>query len=283
MPDQLDRARTPLLTLITQESLDRDYQVAASRRGERAQPQGRRAYRIGVIAVIGAFAMLVTVAGVQTSQNADINNASRASLTKRIEDRRAVVNRDQTLIARLREQNAAAESTLNTLGRRYAGVQARVAKLGALSGFEPVTGGGVRVTVDNAPDAGDNEQIRDSDLALLVNGLWQAGAEAIAVNGQRLSPVTAIRNSGVAIEVNSVGIAPPYRIEAVGDPRTLSANFVDAQSGLQFLALVDQYGFSYKMDNESTLRLPAAPAAFQRLRSAKHEHKNPKRQGGGTP
>jgi uncharacterized protein YlxW (UPF0749 family) len=283
MPDQLDRARTPLLTLITQESLDRDYQVAADRRGEKAQPEGRRAYRIGVIAVIGAFAMLVTVAGVQTSENADVNDASRASLIKRVEDRRAVVSHDQDEIARLRRRNTDAEAALSSLGRRYASVQARVDRLGALTGFEPVTGSGVRVKVDNAPNAGDDQQIRDSDLSLLVNGLWQAGAEAIAVNGQRLSPVTAIRNSGIAIEVNSVGIAPPYTIEAVGDRRTLAANFVESESGLQFVALVDQFGFTYRMDTVTGLRLPAAPDAFQQLRSAKQIPKNHKRQGGETP
>ena len=34
------------------------------------------------------------------------------------------------------------------------------------------------------------------DLQILVNGLWESGAEAISVNGHRLSTLTAIRGAG---------------------------------------------------------------------------------------
>ena len=52
--------------------------------------------------------------------------------------------------------------------------------------------------------------VRDADLAILVDGLWNAGAEAIAINGQRLTALTPIRNAGPAIQVNSTPLVPPY-------------------------------------------------------------------------
>ena len=282
-PTQLDRARTPLLALITAEALDRDYQVAASRRGDGEQPARGRRYRGGVIAVIGLFAMLVTVAAVQTSQNADVDDASRASLIDRIESRRAALRSQQDRIAELREANTHGEDELRAISRRLADARAHVAGLGALTGFAPVTGSGVKITVDNPEYAGPDDVIRDSDLALLVNGLWEAGAEAIAINGQRLSAVSAIRNSGVPIEVNSVGIAPPYTVVAIGDRRTLAADFVDSRSGLRFLSLADQYGFSHKMENVDDVRLGAAPSGFQRLRSATYAQPQRKHKGGDAP
>ncbi|MBU2697470.1 DUF881 domain-containing protein [Nocardioides sp. WV_118_6] len=282
-PTQLDRARTPLLTLITQEALDRDYQVAASRRGADVDPARGRRYRGGVIAVIGVFAMLVTVAAVQTSQNADVDDASRASLISRAEARRDLLRAQQDRIADLRRDNAVAEDALSSLNRRFADARARVADTGALTGFAPVRGPGVRVVVDNPDYAGPNEVIRDSDLALLVNGLWEAGAEAVSINGQRLSAVSAIRNSGEPIEVNSVGIAPPYTVVAIGDPRSLSADLVETRGWSRFVVLADQYGFSHDIDRVDDLRLGSAPSGFQRLRSAKYAQPNPKHKGGDAP
>ncbi len=281
MPD-LDRSRTPLLALITQEALDRDYQVAASRRTtDHVQPHAR-GYRIAVLAVVGVFAMLVTVAAVQTSQNSDVDVASRTSLLERIDARRTNTARLQVALAKLRTANAAAEEALRSLGSRYADRRATQARLGAISGFEPVTGAGVRIQLDNPGLAGATDQIRDSDLALLVDGLWAAGAEAVAINGQRVNAHGGITMVGEAIEVNGVGVAAPYTVLAIGDPATLAANFVESQSGLRFRALVERYGFSQKMTNSKELHLPAAPAHLQRLRFAKQKAQ-PKSKGGMVP
>ena len=286
MPESLDRARTPLLTLITQEALDRDYQVAASRAAtltaEGAGETGlRHGYRVGVVVVVGLFAMLVTVAGVQTSQNSVVDDASRTSLIDRIEARRATVRRLQDEAARLRTANAAAEDGLRALGRRFSNIQATRSQLEALTGFGPVTGAGVRVTLDNPPYAGADEQLRDSDLALLVDGLWEAGAEAISINGQRLNAHGGITNVGEAIEVNGLGVAPPFTILAIGDRKTLASRFAESQAGLRFLSLARQYGFEQKMDNVDDLHLPAAPGALGRIRSAEQTKTKPQGQQGG--
>lgn len=278
--EPVDRARTPLLALITQEALDRDYQAAASRRGPDAhEGPGLRA---AVVVVVAAFALLVTVAAVQTNANADVDDASRNTLIGRIEDRRAAVAELQDEIAGLRSDNAAAEDALRRLGSRYGDVRARRTTIGAVTGFEAVRGDGVRITVDNEQFADEDHLVRDSDLALLANGLWEAGAEAISVNGQRLTAASGIRTSGDAIEVNLIGIAPPYTVLAIGDRSTLSSRFVDTQSGLQFISRVNAFGYLYTVDNEDDMRLPAAPASLRVLRSATYQP-NPKVDGGGAP
>ncbi len=71
----------------------------------------------------------------------------------------------------------------------------------------------------------------DVDLQILANGLWQAGAEAVAINGHRLSSLTAIRSAGDAITVDFRSLTRPYRVEAIGDPRTLPARFVETAGG----------------------------------------------------
>lgn len=294
-----ERARTPLLTLLTQEALEKDYQLLARRKAARAAQQEASAAGdagdqhhapgwalpggVGVVVVLLGFGLLVTVAAVQTSRNADVVDASRATLIDRIETRSQRVQDLQQRISDLREENADAEDALLQLGDEVNTLQGRVTALEVVTGFVAVSGPGIRIVLDNAPTADpETEYIRDSDLALLADGLWQAGAEAVSINGQRLTARSAIRNVGVAIEVNSVGVEPPYVVQAVGDPDTLAADLLLTDSGLAFSNLATQYGFSYDVENVDDMRLPAAPGTLRQLRSARELDDVPGREGDGT-
>lgn len=266
------RTRTPLLTLLSEEALERDYQLVARRRAEQGKVRpsaGRRAGGAGVLVVVLVFGFLVTLAAVQTSRNADATDASRAGLIERIQARREAVRRLQQQISDLRDTNAAADKDLIKLNGTVNDRENTATQLGAATGFTPVAGEGISIQLDNAAYSDpDTEHIRDSDLALLVNALWSAGAEAISINGQRISARTAIRISGTAIEVNSIGIAPPYVVQAIGNANTLAARLVETDSGAAFGVLASDYRWSYDVDNVDDLRLPAAPTHLRELRSA---------------
>jgi uncharacterized protein YlxW (UPF0749 family) len=94
-------------------------------------------------------------------------------------------------------------------------------------GLTGVMGPGVIVTVNDSnvrvpsPELQNFYIVHDYDLLQLVNELKSAGAEAIAINGQRLSFYSSIRCVGNVIQVNQVPIASPYKIEAIGDPDVL--------------------------------------------------------------
>lgn len=259
MPDAptTDRARTPLLTLITQESLDEDYQHVADRRAAAQEPprDGQRSHWIAA-AVVAVFGVLVTVAAVQTSASSGVNDANRSSLLRQIEDRRADAAAAQTRIVRLRELIVGMHAEYDAATEEAQSADSRVQRLGAVTGFGPARGPGVVITVDDAPDG---EAVRDEDLALLVNGLWEAGAEAVAINGKRLTARSALRNAGAAINLNGAPpMSPPYVVSAIGDPKTLPANLLDTTSGMAFTNLADVLGFSVKRQNEDDLMLPAA-------------------------
>ncbi len=278
------RVTMPLLTLITQQSLDEDYRIAAERRalGDRPAPGGsdkRRLVAVGV--VIAVFGVLVSTAFVQTNLSEDVENAGRNALIDRIETQRDRVDGLQSDIAALRDSNGELTDQLTLINEEAQAAATRLQRLEVRTGFLAVHGPGVRVTVDNAPNADGNQLVRDSDLALLANGLWTAGAEAISINGQRLTAMSAIRTSGVAVEINSVGIAPPYTVLAIGDTATLQAGFIDSSSGLAFDGLAREYGFTYNMDNSDDLSLPAAPQRFLRLRSVSTAAQSPKQEETG--
>ena len=62
-----------------------------------------------------------------------------------------------------------------------------------------------------------------TDLQSVVNELWAAGAEAVAVNGERFTVRSSIRCIGTTVLVSGRLMAPPFRIQAIGDPGRLAA------------------------------------------------------------
>ncbi|MGX8797883.1 DUF881 domain-containing protein [Fusibacter sp. JL298sf-3] len=102
--------------------------------------------------------------------------------------------------------------------------------LKAASGFEPLAGPGVVVIVQDGSRAlsefedPNNLIVHDLDIRSMVDDLRNAGAEAIAINGERiLFNKTKIVCTGPTIQINDKAFAPPYVIQAIGDKDFLSA------------------------------------------------------------
>lgn len=148
-----------------------------------------------------------------------------------IQNRRSEMSDLDKAVRALRTQVARAQSTSSQRGRASAGVSRDERLVAAQAGALAVTGSGVRVKLSDAgsipADAQDASayKISDSDLQLAVNALWAAGAEAIALNGNRVVATTSIRAAGETVVVNFRPLTPPYRLEAIGaDARKFSAS-----------------------------------------------------------
>jgi len=253
-----EHVTTPLLARITQGALDSDYAELAHRRATGAAGAEPPRNRLVAAAAIAVFGVLLSVAIVQNTRNEAVENAGRATLISRIEQERSALEDRQAQIADLTRENRQLSAGLVDLGSAAARADAAVVRLGAVSGYARVSGEGVRIVVDDNPIGDDVQLVTDADLAMLADGLWEAGAEAIAINDQRLTPLGAIRNSGKAIHVNTVPLSPPYVVRAIGDTRTLQADLLNTTHGAEFFSLADQLGFVYSVDNVSELDLPAA-------------------------
>lgn len=261
-----DRARTPLLELVTRESLDLDYQDVARRRATSGRAPASGPHR-GAAVAIGVFGLLVGVAAVQNSRNADVEQANRDALIERIEARKDAVSGLRDRVSELRTQNDDLLARVVTLTGTGQDLERTRQDLALGAGFLAVQGPGLRVTVRDQAQGDPDGLVRATDLRVLVNGLWEAGAEAVAINGRRLTALSAIVNADIAIQVNKGPLSPPYVVQAIGGP-DLEADFVETQSGTTFLALAEQFGFGVERDTVPSLLLPAAPPTLQQLRYA---------------
>ncbi len=278
LPDQVTMG---LLPYLNAHALDEDYAQAAERRradgrGQRQGPAGSRG-RVGLkgALAVGAFALLAVTAALQTSQNSTSDEKDRQALVAQVSERKQALDESRRQQAALRAETRNLQADLLQRGDDSGGVLDRLRALQLKTGVTPVTGPGVEVVVDDAPNAqSDRSKVLDTDLQKLVNGLWQSGAEAVSINGERLTALSAIRHAGEAITVNYTSLGRPYRVLAIGDPDTLPARFADTSSGQTWLDLQREIGLRFTMRTRDSLRLPGTDVP--QLRYANKGDTNPR-------
>jgi uncharacterized protein YlxW (UPF0749 family) len=115
---------------------------------------------------------------------------------------------------RITELEAVDPDAAASLRRLYADLEA--ARLSA--GLIAVRGPGLAFRLEDGTTGSIDALASARDVRILVEELWLAGAEAIAVNGERVVGSTAIIDIGGSILVNSAYLAPAYTIAAIGPP-----------------------------------------------------------------
>jgi len=138
--------------------------------------------------------------------------------------------------------------------------QLQEAKMNA--GVIAVGGTGLRITLDDSKRAAIGEEdpmlflIHEGYIREIINALLNGGAEAIAVNGQRVTTNTEVYCSGSYIQINGTRQMPPYVIEAIGDTNTLSAA-LKFYGWFRLGELQQQNGITRKLEVLSNVAIPA--------------------------
>lgn len=237
-----------LLTDLQANALEPEYRQAGSR--QKTSP-----LRLGI--TVALLAALVAVAALSTTRFSGEAAGERRDLLERI-------NETETRVETQRSEAVALELEIRELGAAQVNDPALTAARDVLEpvvGTVPVTGPGLIVDITDAVNSTGNEGVVfDSDLSRLMNGLRQAGAEAIAINGRRVTSLTPIRSAGSAITVDYVSLSPPYRVEVIGDPATIPARFARTSAAAWWKYISDSFGIGFTMrESPEDLVLPADP------------------------
>ncbi|MEV6167556.1 DUF881 domain-containing protein [Streptomyces sp. NPDC051954] len=267
-------ASMSLLTNVMDHSLDDGYAEAAARKeADGGMPKTLRA-KLGLAVGLVLAALVVTVGAAQARVAAPVVAKEREELIDRIDRETAAVDKLEGTVDELRAEVSARQRE----ALKQSGGSDQAELVGLLSGATDVRGPGVKLVVDDAEEAStggdgdaretsgfsDTGRVRDRDMQRVVNGLWESGAEAVSINGQRLTALSAIRAAGDAILVDNKPLVPPYTVLAVGDGQRLSTRFQDSADGLYLDALRENYGIRTSISVQEDLRLPAAPSVTVR-------------------
>jgi uncharacterized protein YlxW (UPF0749 family) len=269
-----------LLNNVMDHSLDDGYAEATARRsaeGRAGVPRSLHA-KLALAAGLMLVAAVVTVCAAQARVTAPVVAKERQELIDRCASETASADAEQQKVDSLRDEVSARQ---HKALEKHGGDQGDLVAL--LSGATDVRGPGAKLVIDDAKgsdesggggprqssDFSDTGRVRDRDMQQFVNGLWQSGAEAVAVNGQRLTALSAIRAAGDAILVDNRPLVPPYTVLAVGDGKHLVATFQDSAGGQYLKVLKASYGIRTSISEQDEVRLPAAASLIVRTAQPK--------------
>ena len=128
-------------------------------------------------------------------------------------------------------------------------------------GLVAAEGPGLIVTLDDSSDrespSGNLNDlvIHSQDVQAVANGLWAAGAEALAVNGQRVVPTSAILCVGNTLLINGTVHSPPFRFTALGG--ALHAAFTSDPLVERLAEDADRFNLGFKIEERDRVTVPA--------------------------
>ena len=263
-----------LLTSMMERPLDPGYAAAAERRAASGLPPATSTATPAVLVAVLVMGLVFAVGAVSLGHRDTTASRARSDLVSQIQARRATADQSARQVQGLQAQIDRLQA--NALGGQ-GDLSGRLSALALVTGSAAATGPGLTVTLDDARKQGGNSadgnprtqaqadegKVLSKDLQIVANGLWEAGAEAVAINGQRLTARSAIRFAGEAILVNYRPLTRPYVLTAIGSP-DLEANFAESAGGSYVRALQDNYGVRVSMATSKRLTVPAATSLTTR-------------------
>lgn len=251
---------TLLLERLWQDIQDDSYFKKAERKKQVGKPASDPKWWILIVLTVAG--LIFGIGASITRQSIPISLQNRELLRENItaqsillEEKESQLEIVTQKISTLQESQAAVLPSVN---------QEDLALLNFASGYQAVTGPGIEIELSDADlnklslDVDPSlARVFNTDMFTVVNGLWTAGAEAIAIGNQRISPRTAISQSGEAILVNYRPILPPYKILAIG-PQELADNFSKTEDYKQINEVARVYKIGFKVTKLDKIDLPTS-------------------------
>jgi len=233
-----------------------------------AAATGVRRWQVALTAVALVVGFVFTVQSrteqsIETGLQVSSGRLGEVAYRYRAEDERQTAMRAE--IADLRREIADDEQRAAADQRVTASLATELGTLRAAAGLTALRGPGLAVTITDSRRAlrpGEDPNlvlIHYSDVRAVVNMLWAAGAEAVAVNDERIIATTGLSCVGTTILCNTRRMAPPYRIVAIGNQDTMMAA-AQARGGI--LDQLRAFEFPVTVTTGTDLPVPAYGGGF---------------------
>ena len=261
-----------MLADLMNNHLDPGY-AAAARRRETGEPPSRLASRSrSLLTLVCAAVIGVVLASAyrETAATAPDTTKTRDALIAEVRKARNDTDALQRGADARRKQVAAAQDTAIADSGTGQQLSREVRDAEATTGLSSVRGPGIVLEVADGEPTKDPvtgavtsdpelSLVQDTDLQSMVNAVWAAGAEAVAIDGQRLTALSTIRSAGSAILVDFRPVDNPYTITAVGNADRLYRSLLRSAAVRRFQSYVRDYKMGFDLRRDGSLRLAAGP------------------------
>jgi uncharacterized protein YlxW (UPF0749 family) len=147
-------------------------------------------------------------------------------------------------------------------------LQSRIDELRASGGLTPLSGDGVAIQLDDARNVSvssrdvDRSICHATDLTDILNTAWKGGAQALAVNEERIVSSSSVYCVGSTIMVNGTLMSPPFNINAIGPQNALLGAFDDPNQLQDIKQRRDVQGLGFRVTRASAIHVPAFSGAL---------------------
>ncbi len=196
-----------------------------------SSPRRCRAWRVATPLVVLMSGVLFAVSAEQ-SDGLDLRGGRLTDLASVV---RAERDEAGELTAQVADLNAEVEALSTELGdRSVSRVQEEIATLVDPAGLTEKSGSAIQVTLDDASfevrDAYEDDPndlvVHQQDIQAVANAMWNAGATAVTIQGQRLISTTGIKCEGNQVTLHGLPYSPPYVIVGIGDQARMEAELI---------------------------------------------------------
>ena len=207
------------------------------------------------------FGLLVSV---QWRTQAERNELTVRYNTPLLDAAKTLQNEQSALkvtLAELRAQLDQIQTSASTQSDAAKDLQSRIDGLKTVAGLNERSGDGVEIVLDDARGAAAAKDVEKSichntDLTDIVNQAWRGGAEAIAINDERIVGSSSIYCVGSTIMVNGTLMSPPFKVLVIGPQNELLATYDDPTQLRDIKQRRDIYGLGFRVSRATGLRLP---------------------------
>jgi uncharacterized protein YlxW (UPF0749 family) len=220
-----------------------------------------------LVPVVALAAGLLFATSSQTAQGTDLRGGEVTELSALIGVREAALREQEEELAGLRAQAQALTDEAASRDGAVAAAQEEGSGGELSAGLVPLTGRGVEITLDDAPRRPDGSLpigarpddvvIHQSDVQAVVNAVWAAGADAVAIMDQRLIATSAVRCVGNVLLLQGRTYSPPFVVTAIGDAAAIRAALAASPQVAVFQQAVDDFGLGFAVRERSSVDLPA--------------------------
>ena len=225
---------------------------------------------VALVALVALGVGFVLADQVRTQLLTPSNQVARyQALVRNVQDLETTNADDRRQIADLRSQIESLESEAARRSATTQSLRNQVTDLRAHAGLVAVHGPGVEVVLRNGlPGPGPTGQagylVNFQDVQDVVNLLFAQGAEAIAINGRRVTPLTSFSGTEGQILVDQgPPLTSPVKIDAIGDRNRMTAALADQSALPDIRAREVQFGLHLTFDGIADVSLPAYDSSLQ--------------------
>jgi uncharacterized protein YlxW (UPF0749 family) len=228
---------------------------------------GRAPRRLGapVVLIFPAllFGLLVSLQWRTQQERSDLTVRYNAPLLDAANSLQNEQNALKAQLADLRAQLDAIQVGAASQSTASRDLQSRIEELRSAAGLTERTGDGVVITLDDARSTSpaqtsnvDKSICHSTDLTDIVNTAWRGGAQAVAINGERVVGSTSVYCVGSTIMVNGTLMSPPFSVLVIGAQNDLLAAYDDPNELRDIKQRRDVYGLGFRVTRTTAVKVP---------------------------